>query len=273
MFHPCARFMLPGALLLALACGAYPAWSHDYWLQPSQFKPEVGVPVQIHLYYGDGFKPEGERPFQQKRTPAYSLYSATTTQDLAQTTPDQHLPLSDLSFPRPGSYLLALDRNAQNIQLPAPKFNAYLQEEGLTDILRLRARKGQTKSPGRERYARNIKAIIQVGEPVEETPLRTLDKTIEMLPQQNPYALKAGDPFSLQVRFAGKALVNRQVNAYILNQGKVSHQDARTDPKGMVTFRLKPGVWLIRLVHMRPCQQACQGVDWESFWSSLTFAL
>ena len=44
----------------------------------------------------------------------------------------------------------------------------------------------------------------------------------------------------------------------------------RTDADGAVTFDVDgPGSWMIRLVHMERSIEP--GVDWRSYWSSLTF--
>jgi uncharacterized GH25 family protein len=48
---------------------------------------------------------------------------------------------------------------------------------------------------------------------------------------------------------------------------------ARTDAKGRVTLRLAhAGFWLIKAVHMEAAP-ADAGVDWESWWASITFDL
>lgn len=260
--------------VLALMSLGLSASAHDYWLLPEKFNPAPGEAVNVRLYFGDNFeKPEDERPFQKDRTPGLVLVSSGETRDFAATTPDQQKPLLKVDFPRPGSYLLALDRNAQTIDLKAEDFNEYLEHEGLGDILELRKQSNQLKNPGRERYSRNIKAVMQVGTPVDEVPLRVLGRTLELVPQQNPYALKPGADLTVQVLFEGAALAGREVAAYNLTAGKLTQQQARTDKDGRVTFQVQPGQWMVRLVHMRACQKDCAGVDWESYWSSLTFAL
>ena len=49
--------------------------------------------------------------------------------------------------------------------------------------------------------------------------------------------------------------------------------EAHTDARGIARFKLEAeGLWLIRLVHLLPCQE-CPDVDWESYWASYTFEL
>lgn len=259
--------------LTLLLLTTLPGMAHDYWLAPEAFIVQPGTVVKTHLYFGDRFKAEDERPFQKSRTPYFKLVTSTGETDLT-TTPDGRKPIAELNLTTGGTYLLGLERNPQNITLKGADFNAYLVEDGLTDILARRRRKRQLASVGRERYSRNIKALLQAGDLPDDTATRTLGQRIEIVPTQNPYSLKPGEPFTVRVRFEGKPLPGRQVNAYSLREGKLTVRTGRTDAGGNVTFRLdEPGTWMIRLVYMRPCKQDCTATDWESFWSSLTFAL
>ncbi|WP_164928847.1 DUF4198 domain-containing protein [Gloeobacter violaceus] len=261
--------------LTAAALVAPPAAAHDYWLMPEKFTPVAGEPLKVHLYYGDDFKPENERPFQKDRTPSFVLISATEARELSATTPDQQLPLAELTFAEAGTHLLALDRTAQNINLEPKQFNEYLRHEGLTDILAVRKKTKKLQTQGRERYSRNIKALVQTGDVRnDEIALRTLGKPIEIVPEQNPVNLQPGQNLGVRVLFEGKPLANRQIDALNTTSGKLVRLSARTDKEGRAGFRLdRPGPWIVRLVHMRACARDCRNVDWESFWSSLTFAL
>ncbi|WP_287127573.1 DUF4198 domain-containing protein [Candidatus Cyanaurora vandensis] len=257
------------ALLLGLFLLAPPVLAHDYWLQPTTFRPQVGQPFQVHLYLGDNiFNPDEERPYEKARTPALTLFARSGPQDLRPTTPDGQKPLSRLNLTEPGTYVLALDRSPSTITLANKKFNAYLKEEGLTDI-----QAGRAKVSGRERYSRNLKTILQVGEVVDDLPLTPLGQTLELVPQQHPATLLPQEPLTVQALFEGKALPNRQIVA-VQGQGKQqTRQVARTDALGKATFRLdRSGPWVIRLVHMRSCQQDCQKIDWESYWTALSFS-
>lgn len=253
-------------LLCLLGALIAPAQAHDYWLQPEPFQGPVGSPITLHLFVGEGFKFDEERYFQPERTPNLWLVSDQTRRDLRPTLPvTQKAPLGQIVPTEPGTYLVLLDRNASTITLPAQKFKAYLRSEGLTDIVRTR---GNTKAPGRERYSRSLKTIIQVGEPISDLPLQPQNQTIELLPLQNP--LQAPKTLTVQLRFEGKPQPNRQITARA--QGGAA-QVRRSNAQGEATFTLdRSGPWIIQTVHMRRCQSNCQKIDWESFWTSLTFS-
>jgi uncharacterized GH25 family protein len=258
------------AFFLGILLPTRSAFGHDYWLVPEKFSLAPEESVKIHLYYGDGLKVEDESPFQKERTPRLEQVSAEGAVNLIATSIDGQKPFANLSFAKPGSYVLAMDRNAQNIVLKGPEFTKYLKEEGLSDILTRR----NPKAPGRERYLRSIKTLIQVGERITDIPLKPNSQRLEILPLQNPLRLKLGYVLVVQVIFDGFPLMNRQIQAYHLENGKLATQTKRTDGQGKASFRLdQPGSWLIRTVHMRSCKQNCRDIDWESFWSSLSFEI
>ncbi len=81
----------------------------------------------------------------------------------------------------------------------------------------------------------------------------------------------------VRILFEGRPLADKLVMAlHRQGNGPVAKFRARTDAKGIATFRLSaPGQWLIRLVHMRACADIpgsdCEDYDWETDWASLTF--
>lgn len=135
-------------------------------------------------------------------------------------------------------------------------------------------RQGITSKPGRERYARNFNALVQVGNVVDATPTRRLGDRIEIVPRQNPYALHIGQRLAVAVFFEGRPLAAHQLNAYNLAGNRFTSLTLHTDQRGRASFIIdRTGMWMVRLVHMRACSRDCAHVDWESFWTSLTFAV
>jgi hypothetical protein len=42
-----------------------------------------------------------------------------------------------------------------------------------------------------------------------------------------------------------------------------------TDGRGIARFAYDgSGFWLLRLVHMLPCREACGDADWRSYWAA-----
>jgi len=150
----------------------------------------------------------------------------------------------------------------------------YLLEERLVDALLLRAMGGNEDAPGRERYSRSLKAIVQVGSKLDAFVTQPTGAEMEIVPLAHPHGLTAGTGASLtvQVLFKGKPLVGRALMAANRFRRNITTKTLRTDTNGKATFPIgRTGDWMFRLVHIEP--SADIDVDWRSYWTSLTFSL
>jgi uncharacterized GH25 family protein len=264
------RFLAGATALFLLATSAL---AHDYWLEPESFFVAAGEAVAVRLHVGEKLTSEEERPFQKKPTVKFQLLWADDALDLAALGREDKTPVARVTPKAPGTYLIALERDARLIKLDAKKFNDYLAEEGLDAILEQRRKAGEDKAEGRERYRRYLKAIIQAGDKRDDTYKRLLGQKLEIVPRANPGALKAGDALAVRVLFDGKPLAGARLAAHVRAGGKVTTQTATTSKEGEATVKLdRAGTWLVRLVHMRRAADDKEA-DWESFWASCSFGL
>lgn len=260
-----------GLGICCLSLVSSPLLAHDYWLQPKFFRLKLGQVSLVHLYVGDHFQPGVERPFQAKMTPDFRLISAQDVTDLRRRAEDGRKPIATVEPMKPGGYLIAMERDWAVIEMEAAKFNRYLEHEGLREILEERRRAGETEKVGRERYRRYLKALCQVDESADAVYKKRLGHRLEIIPQANPSNPPPGARVSFQVWFDGKPLPDAQVSAYRRVGKETKSQESRTDRDGQVQFALDaPGIWLVRLVHMRRCKPE-DAQDWESFWSAYSF--
>lgn len=248
------------------------AEAHDYWLAPEVFVVPAPRPVSISLRVGDGFESEVEKAYERGRYPRAELIHRGRSQVLANPDwPQGAKPIFRASPKTTGGHLVVVDRNASEIELAPKKFEKYLRRQGLRSVLKERAKRGESKNPGRERYRRCLKALIQVGQQQDRTFATRTGQTLEIIPQSNPAFAKPGDPLKVRVEFKGEPLADAKVTALVHADGKVRTKAYRTDSQGMVTVKIdRRGVWMIRLVHMIRCAQ-CEAIDWDSFWTSYVF--
>jgi len=61
-----------------------------------------------------------------------------------------------------GTYVIGLSTKPREISLKAEEFNEYLKEDGLPDTLEERRKTGELGKEAVERYAKPVKAILQV---------------------------------------------------------------------------------------------------------------
>jgi uncharacterized GH25 family protein len=259
--------------IVSLLLAALPGAAHDYWLVPDAFFVKPGDETALHLHVGDDFVSEKERPFQKTPIVRFNLVHGKETMDLIPLGVEDKTPFAKVALKKAGTYLVRMDRSPQKIELDPEKFNKYLADEGLDAILEQRKKLGEDKQPGRERYSRCLKSLLQCGDERDATATAAVGQTLEIIPLDNPYSLKGGDTLKVRVLFDGKPLKGAKVFAHRRAGDKVTTQAATSDADGTAAFKLDgEGSYLVRLVHMRRCA-GVEGVDWESFWAALTFGM
>lgn len=260
-----SRSFLALSLLLAPL-----ALAHDVWIEPSSFRPAVGERVTVALRVGQDLRGE-----PMPRIPALieRFVLKGEGREIPVTGRAGGDPAGTTVVGEPGLQWIGYQSKAYPMTIDGPKFEAYLKEEGLERIIAERARKGQTAAPGRERFYRCAKSLLDAtgpsAKPKADVPLGF---TLELVPGKNPYALSAGDVLPLSLTFGGKPIANVLVVAMRKDAPEKAVQ-ARTDAAGRVSLRLDgAGFWLIKAVHMQAAPRDA-GVDWESWWASMTFDL
>lgn len=231
------RFLL--VILLAAR-----AQAHDFWIEPSSYRPAKGEEVLLSLRVGENFA--GDPVSRSARR-----IVAFTARD-----GDGSRPVGGAEGADPAGVITAgatpavvgYHSNFASVELEKLKFEAYLREEGLENRVTVRHDGLQ-----RERYARFAKA--QLGEALDPKPFGW---RFELVPI---------GPGRFQALYAQKPLAGTLVIALSRDGKRVS---VRTDAEGMARFDLDAGEWMVKTVHMVPAPSD-SGFDWESLWASLTF--
>jgi uncharacterized GH25 family protein len=244
--------------------------AHDVWIEPSSFRPAVGERVTVALRVGQQLQGE-----PMPRIPA--LIDRFILKGESREIPVIGRAGSDPAgmtvVGEPGLQWIGYQSRAYAMTVEAQKFEEYLKEEGLERIIADRVRKKQSAAPGRERFYRCAKALLDVPgvDPKSSQTPAPLGFTLELQPRRNPYALRPGDALPLSLTFRGKPIANVLVVA-LRKDAPEKSVHARTDAAGRVSLRLDAGFWLIKAVHMEAASPDA-GVDWESWWASITFDL
>lgn len=247
--------------LMALAGGAAPVRAHDFWIEPSTFRPEIGQPIGVRLHIGDGFK-GWSVPRNVRRIEAFEVVGPGGAQPIVGR--DGSDPAGIARFTRPGAYVIGYRSHPAFTEMEPAKFDEYLREKGLEEILALRAQRGRSEVKAREAYSRFSKSLIRVGGAPAGVADRAIGLRFEILAEST-----AGD---FRLLFDGKPLQGALVAAVRRNADGEAIR-ARTDFRGSVKLPIgEPGVWLISSVHMLEARDGV-AADWESFWASLTYEL
>jgi hypothetical protein len=255
------------AIAIFVALLAVRAAAHDFWIEPSTFHPMVGDRVTAALRVGQ--KLAGD-PLP-KIPPLIDRFvlrgSAGERPVVGRAGAD---PAGIAFITEGGLHWIGYQSNPYPVALEGAKFEDYLRDEGLERIIDARKKNGQSAAPGRERFYRCAKALLDTpGAAPFDVPLGF---TLELVPRRNPYAMKSAGELPLALTFRGKPIANVLVVAMSKSDPEKAVR-ARTDAKGRVTLPLAhAGFWLIKAVHMEAAP-ADAGIDWESWWASITFEL
>jgi hypothetical protein len=257
---------VPWAVGLLLAAGGA-GRAHDFWIEPSTFRPAPHERVALRLRVGERLRGEPV-PLLPGRVRAFVVATGDGVRPIAGRAGAE--PAGAVQIARTGIAVVGYRSLPQRIELAASDFARYLAEEGLEEVARARAARGEAAAPGRERFSRAAKALLAVGDPRPAAGHdRVLGFTLELVPERSPWALRPGDALPVVLRHEGRPLAGALVAALSATAGRVAA--ARTDAAGRVHLPLdRAGAWLVKAVHMTALP-AGGDADWESVWASLTF--
>ncbi|MEL6547721.1 MAG: DUF4198 domain-containing protein, partial [Myxococcota bacterium] len=193
----------------------------------------------MSLFVGDALHRETEKAFERTRYPrAEVVHRSGSSSLLTRDRQEGATPIFEHAPKGMGGHLVVVDRNASTIEFDAAKFTKYLKSEGLERIVEERAKRGEARKAGRERYSRCLKSLVQIGPQKDNTYAKRTGQTLEILPKANPAFLKPGAALEVSVEFRGKALEGAQLEALSLHNGKLKTQRTRTSGTGTATVNI-----------------------------------
>lgn len=253
-------------LCIIIVCSST-GFAHEFWLDPvSFFSSNACVRFRVGEHF-NGINWIGN--FEKVR-----MLEVLNHTDRSTTNAQQMLPHAgdslQFNLPFTGSQLLVFNSSNSYLELPAKAFNAYLLEDGLTDIADWRKANGQDTTPSREYYQRSVKTLLQNGKQLTPCNFPT-ELPLDIVPLQHPYSLSKVGNITFQVYFQQRLLKQALIRTWhISSNGKLTAGSiAMTD--GSFTLPVTPdGKWMVSLVKMVP-NKADNKADWQSYWGSFTW--
>ncbi|NND55246.1 MAG: DUF4198 domain-containing protein, partial [Gammaproteobacteria bacterium] len=200
----------------------------------------------------------------------FTLVTATGRERVISLTGDD--PAAVLPMPD-GAALLGYQSLRNLTTLDAAKFNSYLEDEGIAFIRELRIARGEDDAPAPEYFVRCAKALLQSqGGAAGDVYSTVLGYTLELIPEQNPYALAPGDELSFRLLLRGEPAAGLLLQAYT-RESPDDIQKVRVDADGRARITLvEPGDWLVKAVSIEE-ETKSPDADWLSYWASFVFAV
>lgn len=258
---------LPFLLLAGLSLlPARLASAHDFWVEPETFTATTGARVFVRLKVGSkkDVQTIDRRPNRILRLEGVSSETRPVVGP-AGADPVGHIDTAGLE----GDAILVYESNHAYIELEAAKFESYLEHEGLESIMLERKKAGETKTIGRESYARSCKALMTVGD-ADQGWRREVGLPLEFVPLADPRRPRSELRFVLRLR--GQPLAGARVDLMSLEDLEASTA-ATTDKQGILRFANPgPGQYMVASTHMARARPPVKG-DWESLWSTFAFEI
>lgn len=253
-----------------IGCTLMMAQAHEFWLQPDQYRYPPGETAVIRFRVGENFTGEPWN-LERHRADVLKWYFQTGEKDLRSEIKNQKNKNLEIPALKAGTHLFALQSNAAYIEMGGQKFNDYLQEDGIDNVLDQRKKTNDT-TRAREFYTRYAKLLIQAGPTTDNTFQRRVGFPLEIVPLQNPYNLKSGDYLDCRILHNSRPLPHQKVKVWSFIGNRIFLQNLYTEKDGTLRFPLSSkGPWMVSSVVME--KSARPGADYESKWASLVFGI
>lgn len=256
------------ALLLAGTAAVLPA--HDFWVVPQLFRVPEGWAVHVAGQTGMEF-PESQAAVDRGRIAAAELVSAERRIPVERSFRSGSSLMMEARPGNAGQWWVAIALETRSIRLAAEEFDAYLEHDGVWDVLEQRRSSNPAADSVDERYTKYAKALVQVGEGGAEAYGERVGHPIEFVPLEDPFELGPGDRFRVRLLWRGQPLANHVVFAGRAGAGEGPTAHLRTDGTGVVELPIfVPGAWFLKAIEMVEATDD-PAVDYRSHWATLTF--
>lgn len=257
------RFTILPALAFAVLS---PARAHDTWLIPDQFNVAPKSTITLDMTSGMEF-PKLDAGPKPERVKSASCRLAGKSFEITDKSaaPNSLQFKADLANEGVATFWVKLPPRV--IELTPDQVKEYLDEVDAPEALR-QEWAGMKEPRWRESYTKHPKTFARVGQPPSDRSwAEPVGMFLEIVPEKDPTALKAGDDFPVRVLKGGAPFPDFSLNA--VSAGEPKGETRKTDSNGRVTFRLnKNGRWLLRGTDIRKSTQP--DTDWESDFTTLT---
>lgn len=266
-----------GAGLSAALLSATLACAHDLWLVPAKFTVSPRATVAVALNTGDTF-PVSESAVKPERIERASLVTSEGATPVPASRTAGTSTIIDVIAPRAaGGMIVEIVLKPVTTKQPRDGFDEFIKHEGLDHVAELLAREPSRREAESRAYAKYAKTLLRVGKGRKGATLfsKPLGHRLEIVPEADPFSLKAGGEFPVRLLFDGKplALARLVVGSAAAATAKQSTMPGvRTDAGGCAALRLdgSTGLHYVHAVHMIPAEGGTD-VQWETFWATLTF--
>jgi uncharacterized GH25 family protein len=257
--------------LMMLVALALILQAHEFWLQPDKFRLNVGDSLNVSFKAGENFLGS---PWQAKKEQLESvmMYHQSKVRDLKNMVREGEKDNLKVVLAEEGTYMITMQSRNFYSKADGKTFNAYLEENGLDDVLYNREKNNTLADSAKESYSRHTKLLVQAGKITDDTYKKVIGLPVEIIPDKNPYTWKKGDPVRFKILQDGKPFFGAKVKVWNRYNNRTTMQNIFAQQDGMIETHISnPGLWMVSVVKMIPSKDP--EVQWQSYWGSLVFGV
>ncbi len=269
--------MTPRRVILAIvlvAALASTLLAHDMFLKLESYFLEPDAAVTVPLLNGTFSKSENSIARPRIADVAVLGPAGRVTFDTTVVSARNDSTFFALRTGAAGTYVIGVSTRPNIIGMTGEQFHEYLMEEGLGHVIAARQQAGTAPDSVRERYAKHVKAIVQVGDARSESFGTALGYPAELVPLDNPYDWKRGGTLRFRAVANGAPVPGLTVisGGRTATSARLPRRELRTAPDGVVAIQpTGAGVWYLTFIHIGPV--TAPDHSYESEWATITFQL
>ncbi len=270
--RPFFRRLSVVAVLLLIAA---PLFAHDMFLRLEQFFVAPNASVNVRLFNGTFTLSENSISPDRLADVAVVSPAGRAKIDVATWNASGDTSVFPFRTGAAGTYVIGVSTKPRVLEMSGKDFNAYLRSDGIPDELASRRAQRRLDDRAKERYQKHVKALVQVGTTPSDAYSTVLGYPAELVPVENPYALKIGATLSVRVLVDGKPVANQfvQYGGLSVSNGRVAQRNIRSDAAGIVRIPLdRSGTYYVKFISMVRLTGDAEA-NHASKWGSLTFAV
>jgi uncharacterized GH25 family protein len=263
------------ALVAALSLCAAPLFAHDMFLRLTDFFVAPNSSVTVRLFNGTFVLSENSITPDRLADIAVVSPAGRAKLDVSAWNAAGDTSVYQFRTAAAGTYVLGVSTKPRVLEMSGTDFNAYLRSDGIPDELAARRAQKRLNERAKERYQKHVKALVQVGETPGAAFSTVLGYPAELVPVENPYALKVGATLNIRVLVDGKPVANQfvQYGGLTAAGGRIAQRNVRSDAAGLVHIPLdRTGTYFVKFISMVRVANDAEA-DHASKWGSLTFAV
>ncbi len=259
-------------LLLVVVASVSQLSAHEFWLEPINYKIEVGKALRAHEKVGQDFK--GNK--YAYLASSYKLLDLTIGEkSRAVKSRLGDMPAVNEVVNEEGLAILSAVTTPSDVTYKTwEKFSDFIKSKDLDWVLVEHKKRKLPERNFTESYRRHAKSVIKVGHGKGND--RILGLYFEWVLETNPYT-SDDKIIKAKLLLQGKPHAQAHISVFNKLNGEITKTELITDDEGRIDIpRAKGGQFLLNAVHMIVAPDTMKNEKdavWESRWASITYEL